>query len=146
MREDIIVFFWKGIFLFKGNVFKTKEDESEDESEELIKDCYKKFIRYIENESEGINYDLFEDHFNFVVPSVLAKKLYELKNKKENDKLVNVIKSGLSDLKNKIKKMSEDKKIWKTISNIKNCWRNSWVLQTKPIRKRFKNTDTKPNA
>ena len=89
---------------------------------------------------------MFEDHFNFVVPSVLAKKLYELKNKKENDKLVNVIKSGLSDLKNKIKKMSEDKKIWKTISNIKNCWRNSWVLQTKPIRKRFKNTDTKPNA
>ena len=40
----------------------------------------------------------------------MAKKLYELKNKKENDKLVNVIKSGLSDLKNKIKKMSEDEK------------------------------------
>ena len=40
----------------------------------------------------------------------MAKKLYELKNKKENDKLVNVIKSGLSDLKSKIKKMSEDEK------------------------------------
>ena len=35
---------------------------------------------------------MFEDHFNFVVPSVLAKKLNEIKNKKENDKLVNVIK------------------------------------------------------
>ena len=32
------------------------------------------------------------------------------KNKKENDKLVNVIKSGLIDLKNKIKEMSEDEK------------------------------------
>ena len=58
---------------------------------------------------------MFEDHFNFVVPSVLAKKLYELKNKKENDKLVNVIKSGLSDLKNKIKKnVWRWKKNWKT--------------------------------
>ena len=33
-----------------------------------------------------------------------------MKNKKESDKLVNVIKSGLIDLKNKIKKMSEDEK------------------------------------
>ena len=38
------------------------------------------------------------------------KKIYEMKNKKENDKLVNVIKSGLIDLKNKIKEMSEDEK------------------------------------
>ena len=53
---------------------------------------------------------MFEDHFNFVVPSVLAKKLNEIKNKKENDKLVNVIKSRLTDLKNEIKEMSEDEK------------------------------------
>ena len=33
-----------------------------------------------------------------------------MKNKKESDKLVNVIKSGLIDLKNKIKEMSEDEK------------------------------------
>ena len=33
-----------------------------------------------------------------------------MKNKKENDKLVNVIKSGLIDLNNKIKEMSEDEK------------------------------------
>ena len=45
---------------------------------------------------------------NFVVPSALAKKLYEIKNK--NNKLENVIKSGLSDLKHKIKEMSEDEK------------------------------------
>ena len=38
------------------------------------------------------------------------KKIYEMKNKKENDKLVNVIKSGLIDLNNKIKEMSEDQK------------------------------------
>ena len=34
MRKDIIGFFEKGIFPFKGNVFKTKEEKSKDESEE----------------------------------------------------------------------------------------------------------------
>ena len=38
------------------------------------------------------------------------KKIYKTKNKKENDKLVNEIKSGLIDLENKIKEMSEDEK------------------------------------
>ena len=33
-----------------------------------------------------------------------------MKNNKKNNKLVNVIKSGLSDLKDEIKEMSEDKK------------------------------------
>ena len=53
---------------------------------------------------------MFEDLFNFVAPTVLTKKLYEIKNKKESDKLVNVIESGLIDLKNKIKAMSENDK------------------------------------
>ena len=88
-RKDIIGFFEKATFPYKGNVFKTKEgkseDESEDESEEnkseKIKDDYKKFIKYIENESKGISYDLFKDCFNLVGPTVLAKKLCETKNK-----------------------------------------------------------------
>ena len=33
-REDIIRFFEKGIFPFKGNVFKTKEEEEEEEIKE----------------------------------------------------------------------------------------------------------------
>ena len=53
---------------------------------------------------------MFKDYFNFVVPSTLAKKLYEIKSKKKNNKLVNVIKSRLIDLKDKIKEMSEDDK------------------------------------
>ena len=54
---------------------------------------------YIENESKSINYDLFKKHFNFNVPSALIKQLYEIKNRKENNELVNVFKSGLGDLK-----------------------------------------------
>ena len=39
---------------------------------------------------------------------MLLKKLYEAKDKKRNNDLLNVIKSGLSDLKDEIKEMSED--------------------------------------
>ena len=53
---------------------------------------------------------MFKKHFNFVVPSALIKQSYEIKNKNKNNGLVNVIKSGLSDLKDEIKKMSEDEK------------------------------------
>ena len=60
-RKDIIGFFQKGTFPYKGNVFKTKEQKLEEESEKEIKDDYKKFIEYIENESKSINYDLFKD-------------------------------------------------------------------------------------
>ena len=103
MRNDIISFFKKGIFPYKGNVFKTKEEESKEER-------VKKFIKYIENESKIINYDLFKKHFNFAVPSALVKQLYETKNRKKNNGLVNVIKSGLSDLKDEIKKSLKMKK------------------------------------
>ena len=37
----------------------------------------------------------------------MFKTLYNLNNRKKNNLLVNIIKSGLSDLKNEIKKMSE---------------------------------------
>ena len=36
--------------------------------------------------------------------------LYKIKNENENNELVNVIKIGLIDFKNEIKKMSEDEK------------------------------------
>ena len=53
---------------------------------------------------------MFKKHFNFAVPSALVKQLYERKNRKKNNGLVNVIKIGLNDLKDEIKKMSEDEK------------------------------------
>ena len=39
----------------------------------------------------------------------MLKTLYNLNDRKKNNQLVNKIKSGLSDLENEIKKMSEDK-------------------------------------
>ena len=103
----------------KGNVFKTKEeksekeseDESEDESEEESEEeRVKKFIRYIENKPKTIDYDFFKNYFDFSVPSTLVKKLYQTKNKKRNNKLVEKIKNRWRDLKDEIKKLSEDEK------------------------------------
>ena len=81
---------------------KRKKKNQKKRSQKKIKDDYNKFFKYIEDESAGINYNLFEDYFRFSVPSSLPKELYKIKNKNKNDKLVNVINSGLIDLKNKI--------------------------------------------
>ena len=53
---------------------------------------------------------MFKKHFNFVVPIALVKKLYETKDKKKNNESVKLIKNRWSDLKDEIKKMSEDEK------------------------------------
>ena len=50
-----------------------KKKESEEKKSEKIKDDFKKFMEYIENKSRGINYDMFKDYFDLVVPSALAK-------------------------------------------------------------------------
>ena len=112
-REDIIVFFLKkGVFLFKSNIFKTKKElkeESKDESkEELKEERINKFFKYIEEKSKDINNDLFENYFGASVPNALANKLFETKDKKENNKLVKEIKNRWSNLKDEIEKMSED--------------------------------------
>ena len=93
----------------KVSAFRTKEKESEKESEEnkleKIKDDYNKFFTYIEDASTGINYDLFKDYFYSSVPSTLAKTLYETKDKKKNNELVELIKVRWSNLKDEIEKI-----------------------------------------
>ena len=51
---------------------------------------------------------MLKKHFNFEVPTVLAKKVFKTKNKNKNNGLINVIKSGLSGLKDEIKEMSKE--------------------------------------
>ena len=53
---------------------------------------------------------MFKEYFNFSVPSALAKKLYEIKSKIKNNELVKAINNKWSNLKDEIKKMSEDEK------------------------------------
>ena len=57
---------------------------------------------------------MFKDYLKLESPTDLTKQLFRVKNKNKNNELVNVIESGLIDLKNEIKKMSKrEKKIKK---------------------------------
>ena len=84
-RQEVIDVFKTSIFPYIDG-FQIKE-----ESEELEHDI-KKFIKYTENKAKEINYDLFKNYFNFVVPSALAKQLYATEDKNKNNKLVKEIK------------------------------------------------------
>ena len=54
--------------------------------------------------------ELFQKHFKIGMPSLMLRHLYSINDKKKNNELVYMIKSGLSDLKDQIEKMSENKK------------------------------------
>ena len=84
-RQDVIDTFKTGIFPYIDGfqIKKESEEEPQEKKSEKIKDDFEKFIEYIDNESKGINYNLFKNYFNFVVHSALAKKIYETKNKKK---------------------------------------------------------------
>ena len=47
---------------------------------------------------------MFKEYFNFKVPSALAKKLFETKDKKRNNELVELIRARCSNLQDEIKK------------------------------------------
>ena len=115
-KQEVINAFKTGIFPYIDGS-QTKK-ESEEESDEKLDE--NKFFKYIENQSKSIDYDLFKTHFNVIAPTVLAKTLFETKNKKNNNDLVNVSNSELIDLKEEITNMSEEgKKIEKPNDIIK---------------------------
>ena len=53
---------------------------------------------------------MFKDFFNFEVPSALVKQLYETKNKKKKNKLVEEIRNRWSNLNDETEKVSEEEK------------------------------------
>ena len=66
--------------------------------------------KWIINEEENINKELFKKHFLFQTLSALLKDLFKTNDKEKNNELVNVINSGLKNLKEEIKKMSKEEK------------------------------------
>ena len=75
---------------------KQQQEEQKKESEENT------FFKYIDNKSKGISNDLFRKYFNFETPNQLAKKLFEIKDKKKNNAFVEEIKNRWSKLKDGI--------------------------------------------
>ena len=103
-RKDIISFFEEGIFPYRGNVFKTKEEQ-----EKTITDL-NEITKYIAEKEIDINEELFKKYFKIQKPSDMLMYLNKTNDKEENNKLVNMINSGLKDLEEEIKKMSEEEK------------------------------------
>ena len=89
--------------------------ESEEEQEQTsdkkgppIKTDVNELNELIIKEKTHINKELFKNYFKFQTPTDMLKSLQKLVDKTKNNLLVNTVKSGLSDFKNEIKKMSED--------------------------------------
>ena len=68
----------------------------------------KNLMNLINKEETNRNSELFRKHFSFQRPSEILKAVYTPNNRMKNEKLVNVVKSGLSDLKNEIEEISDD--------------------------------------
>ena len=107
-RENIVNYFKKGIFPFKGKVFKAKEVKSEQIKEEKKEELINNAIALIKKESKDINNDLFKTYFNFSAPIDLSQKLFQTEDEKNNSELVEEIKNRWSKLKDEIKKMCKE--------------------------------------
>ena len=53
---------------------------------------------------------MFQNYFSFQRASDMLKDLYRIIDKYKNNELVNIIKSGLINLKNETENMSEEEK------------------------------------
>ena len=96
-----------------------EEEEQEQSSKKLDKkepakkptrDDLKESNDWINREETGVNHELFQKYFKFQRLSDMLKAAYTTNDKNKNKKLVQLIKSGLSDLKNKIENMSKEEK------------------------------------
>ena len=77
----------------------------EEEEQKPTKDDYKTLIKQIIDEETDINVDLLNKYFKFQKPSDMLVLLNKTNDTKKNNKLINLINSGLKDVKEEIKKM-----------------------------------------
>ena len=106
--------------LTNGYQYKSEEENEEEEQQQtskkldkkepLKKDDLTRCSEWVNRKETEINHELFKNYFSFQRVSNMLKTVYTTNDKKKNNKLVNVIKSGLSDLKNEIKNMGEKEK------------------------------------
>ena len=91
----------------KKKIFPIKSDDKQPTKYDMVT-----MNKWIVNEEENLNKELFTKHFKCQSPSEMFKSIYQTKDKEKNNTMVNLIKSGLKDLKGEIKKMSgAEKKI-----------------------------------
>ena len=86
-----------------------EKKQEEKQEEETISDV-NKFYERVNKPETGINTELFKKHFKIQRPSDMLKYHYQTNDRKKNHELVNMIYSGIEDLKKEIKEMSEEEK------------------------------------
>ena len=109
-REKIIEGFKSGVFSFYYDRDYEKRMKYEKEEEEETVTDINEFKKYFREKETKINKELFKNNFPFQAPSALLKDQYKINDKEQISKLVNVINSGLKDLKEEIKKMLKKEK------------------------------------
>ena len=102
-RNKIIDGFKNGTFCL--NILKKTDNAGYD----YVLEDLKNFIQQIKSMEEKINWSLFEDFFESSSPADYAKKLINT-SPNENKIIVAETKDRISDLKERIKKMSETEK------------------------------------
>ena len=68
----------------------------------------RKFNQWVNRKETGINSELFWKYFKFQRPADMSKAVYTANDRNENNNLVNMINSGLRDLKNEIEDMNNE--------------------------------------
>ena len=114
-EKKIIQGIKKRIVLLKSDdEFDEQQTSKKFNKKELFKKPTKtdinKFNEPIIEKETDMNRELFQEYFKFQMPTAMLKTLYNLNDKKKSNLLVNTIKSGLSDLKNEIKKMPKEER------------------------------------
>ena len=111
------VFYYEKLSLTENYQYESEEEEKKEQQtskKESLKKPTKEdasnFSEWVNEKERGINHEIFQRHFKFQRSSDMLKFVYKTNNKKKNSELVNIIKSGLNDLKNEIKDMSEEEK------------------------------------
>ena len=90
--------------------YLSEEEQEEQEEQKPKKDDTIALNKRIINEETDITEELFKKHFNFQRPSNMYTLLNKTNDTEKNNKLVNLINSGLKDLKEEIKKMPKVEK------------------------------------
>ena len=93
----------------KKNNRLVKPDQKEPPKKPM-KDDVSKSNEWVYKNETGIKSEIFQKRFSFQRPSDMLKAVYKTNDKKKDNKLVNVIKSGYNDLKNKTKSMGKEEK------------------------------------
>ena len=90
---------------------------------------------------------MFTKHFSFQRPSDMLKTVCNTNDRKKNNDLVNVIKSGLSDVKNEIENMGKKEKEIEKPNEIVDIVEKILEFNDRtPKRTKIKNFNTKSNA